>query len=347
MPAMEGTAAHELAEKILLRLKKDQPFDLHGTIGTTIMVEDNEFEVTEEMVEAVDMYVESVIGVLDKAGTDSSFLHVEERFSLEVDKYAYGTNDAFLYRPFNDIHLWDLKYGRGVVVDVKQNKQLMYYALGAIQGRDVKEVVTYIVQPRAYHPDGPIRKCTYSVEELKYFGEILKIRIDATRKKDAPLVAGDHCRWCRASSICPMLKEEANEIAVQDFSKVSTLDLPTMVKLADMQPRIVEYLKDVKNHLHSIAEKGSEVPGYKLVKARSNRRWKSEARFVSAFTGKYGNKILAPSKILSPAKMEKLIDKKELLPFIEKPDTGLTLVKDSDPREAVKSSAAEDFDGIL
>ena len=355
--AAEGTAAHELAEWALRLVKKGITPNLHAEIGQTKMVEniqgydDFEIEITEEMVEAVVVYLEDIAVDAARFGTGYSFLSIEEQFHLDIDKEAWGRNDAFLYKPFQTLYLWDFKYGKGVVVEAENNKQLMYYALGAMKGRDIKEAVTYIVQPRAYHPDGAVRKCVYSVIELCAFEANLETHIKNTREPNAPLHAGEHCKFCPAIVICPEIKKETHEVAKRDFAEVSTLPIDTMIKLAEMQPRIIDFLKEVVKHLQAKAERGAEVPGFKLVKARSTRVWKSEQRVINDFRKQLGDLMLSPSKLLSPAQMEKkckeLLEKDVLLPYIDKPDAGLTLVKDSDPRQAVKSSASKDFKNIL
>lgn len=347
--AAEGTAAHEVAENALELIKKGKKVDLYKLIGTTKMVEGHEIEVTEEMIEAVIVYLETIKTNTKRFGTNLNFLSIEEQFQLDVDKDAWGRNDCFLYKPFDSIILWDYKHGKGITVEAKNNKQLMYYALGALKGReDIAKIDTYIVQPRAYHPEGAIRKHSYSVAELKMFEEKLKEKIAATREPNAPLKAGKHCKFCPAIAICPEVKAETNEVAKRDFAEVSSLDIETMIHLTEMAPRIVDFLKEVEKHLKVKAEQGAEVPGFKLVKAQSNRKYKNEQRVITEFRPKYKDAIFSPAKLKTPAQLEKILSNKdELLPFIEKPDRGLSLVPDSDPRKAVKSSASEDFKDIL
>lgn len=347
--AAEGTGAHELAEKALKIVKTGATMDIYAEIGKTSMVDGHEIEITEEMVDGVIVYLKAISYEASRYGTNYSFLSIEEQFQLDIDKEAWGRNDASLYIPFDRLIIWDLKFGKGIVVEVKDNKQLKYYALGAMKGKDIKEVECVIVQPRAYHPDGPVRKFKYSVEELKEFEKELKVAITRTKMIGAKLHAGEHCKFCPALVICPDVKAEANELAVRDFKNVSTLDLQMMIKLAEMSPRIVDFLKEVERHLQAKAEKGAEVPGFKLVKARSNRKWKSEQRVVNEFIkSKYGGNLMEAAKLKSPSKLDKVFgaERDLLLPFIEKPDNGLTLVRDSDPRLAIKSSATEDFKEI-
>lgn len=355
--AAEGTAAHELAEWELKVVKSGKKPDVYSKIGETLMVEniagydDFEIEITEEMVDGVIVYLKAIAYDAARFGTNYSFLTIEEQFRLDIDEKAWGRNDATLYKPFNVLYIYDLKFGRGIVVEVKDNKQLMYYALGAMQGKDIKEVELCIVQPRAYHPDGPVRRFKYSVHELKQFECELEQRIAITRYSNAKLHAGAHCKFCPAIVICPEVKKETHEVAKRDFANVPAIPIDKMIQLAEMQPRIVDFLKEVSNYLKVQAERGVEIPGFKLVKAKSNRKWKNEQRVINDFRKTLGDDMFTKPELRSPAQVEKcakdIIKKEEFLPYIEKPDNGLCLVQDSDPRQAVKSSASKDFKDVL
>lgn len=347
--AAEGTAAHEVGEALLNRIKTTKgcvpEAFLDNLIGTTIQVDDHEIEVTEEMCEAVDVYTNEIIEKVIDAKTGLNFLEVETAFNLDVDPEAWGTNDACLHVPFDHIHIWDYKHGQGTVVEVKNNKQLMYYALGALKGKDVEKVITTIVQPRAYHPDGPVRSHTYTIEELKEFEKEMEEKIALTRVNDPIIKTGSHCKFCKALSICPGVKKEVNAVAVEDFRSVQSNNSEKMTKLLEMTPRIIDFLKANEAEIKIRAERGEEISGFKLVKAKSNRIWKSDSRVISEFGSKFGENLYGPRKLLSPAKMEKLlkgkISKDALLPYIEKPDKGLSLVKESDPRKTVDNASPQ------
>ncbi len=348
--AAEGTVAHGIAETVLLSLKQGKRTDMNKFIGTTLMEDDHEIEVTEEMVDAVEIFVKAIEMDLARFGTDITGLEVEKRFSLAVDKNAFGTVDAVLHTPFDTLRVYDFKYGKGVLVEVKDNKQLFYYSVGALVGKDVDEVEHIIVQPRAYHPEGSVRRVKYPVKEIHSFERGLKVAISKTKKKDAPLISGKWCKFCKAIGICDIVKRETLEVAKQDFADVEKLPDPILLKLLDMQDRIIDFLKEVKTNLQGKAERGTEVPGWKLVKARSNRKWTSESRVIEALSQtKYAPKLMAPAKLKTPAQLDKVFGKERdaLLPFIDKPDKGLSLVRDADPRASVDmSTAEEDFENV-
>ncbi len=210
--AMEGTAAHLLAEQCF-----KQDVDADCFVGCLFEVEDETFKVSQGMADAVQVYIDKVRGdMLYHASTERIHFGYEQKFRLsDVDEDAYGTNDAFIFVPDNKLLIiYDLKYGKGLVVEVEGNKQLMYYALGALQEHgynhlkeDVKTIRLVIVQPRAKHKDGGIRHAEYSIEELMIFKKELITKILATKEPILELKAGKHCKFCPAILLCSIAEK--------------------------------------------------------------------------------------------------------------------------------------------
>lgn len=121
--AAEGTAAHEMAERIL-----------EGATGTDLigMKAENGIMFTAEMLTDVLRYVDLVRDLV--ASTDGKLL-VEQKLSIghltgEAD--AKGTSDCVILAG-DELIVGDLKFGRGVQVDAEDNYQLMIYALAALE----------------------------------------------------------------------------------------------------------------------------------------------------------------------------------------------------------------------
>ncbi len=198
--ASEGTVAHIVCE---LCLKNDE--DADDYIGEVFEADNIFITVTQNMADAVQLFLDNVRGtVANEFGTNKSYLAIEKNFALSnVDPEAFGTNDACLHIPFHKLIVWDYKHGKGVVVEVEFNKQLLYYALGALEGKgDVEEVEIRIVQPRAPHKEGKIRTRTYPVEKLALFEIELKQKVEATKDPNAPRKGGDWCKFCEGYKIC-------------------------------------------------------------------------------------------------------------------------------------------------
>jgi hypothetical protein len=170
------------------------------------------------------------------------------------------------------------------------------------------------------------------------------------------LAAGSHCRWCDAKASCPVIHAKAQEVASLDFSAIAPAEvlLPTKSMTIDQMARTLEWeemvlglFDDIRQRLKAELEAGREVPGFKLVEGKSNRKWIDENTVVKEFAPLLGEEALYEKKLLSPAKLEKIVGKKggKLDHLTFKPEASKTLARDTDPRPATKSSAQEDFGG--
>lgn len=327
--ADEGTRAHDLAAQWL-------------TTGIAPDFPD------EEMKEAVQTYVDWVRELYEPGDT----LIVEHRFDLSsIHPGCFGTADCVLYKPKQKLLIGaDYKHGAGIPVEVMGNPQLYFYSLGALITTkfNPERVQMTIVQPRCNHPDGPIRSHTIDAIELLDFAVDLRDYAKATEDPNATLVAGDHCRFCPASGVCPELSARATAVAQVEFSPALSYD-PEKLKLAlDSREIVKAWLKAVDEFAYAEAEAGRTPPGYKLVAKRANRKWRSEGEVITFLqdAGVKPDVMYEPRALKSPAQIEKIVDKKVLAEFTVAESSGHTLVPESDKRPAVKLSAVEEFKSI-
>ncbi|MCP4538514.1 MAG: DUF2800 domain-containing protein [Chloroflexi bacterium] len=335
--AEEGTAAHEMAEKVL----KDE------TLGE---VASNGVAFTGEMREAVDVYVDYINEGRAAKGVECS---VENKLSLsdfDVDMPVM-TSDCILYRDSHKhLVVVDYKHGKGIVVEVKDNSQLMTYGYAAARryhNRGVDKVTLVIVQPRAPHPDGPIRSVTMSMADLEAWAKTLKIAADRTREESPARVAGDWCRWCPAAPFCEELMHKAQAAAQNDFADVEDLDLIHLSKALIEVPILKEWIKAVEERAFHEARHGRTPPGYKLVQKKAQRKWKNEADAKKALR-RANLKVadIEAKSLKSPPQIEKLTGKKKFADFVSlvvSKSSGLTLVSAADKRPAQKVGAVADF----
>ena len=141
--AEEGTIAHEAAASLLHGDKKgaEKMFAHAAAQGFA----------ADEMRKAVGFYVDYVQGF----GLHALFLHalcVEARMPLfrVLGCDAWGYADALIYNSFNELHIFDLKYGRGEKVRAFENPQLALYAAAALEEYypNCHKICLHIVQPR-------------------------------------------------------------------------------------------------------------------------------------------------------------------------------------------------------
>lgn len=334
--AEEGTKAHELAAQVLLAETEAQ--------ARAIVFP------SEEMLEAVHVYVDFVRGQYDPVRLDR--MHVERSFDLSaVHPGCFGTADCIIWKPTQKrLIVVDYKHGAGIAVEVENNSQLMYYGLGALLETKypAEKVELVIVQPRCEYAGGAIRRWEFDAIDLVDFAADLKDYALATEAPNAPLVPGDHCRFCPAASICPAISQRAQEIAKTEFSRVITYD-PQKLKLAlDSRDFIKAWLKALDEFAYAEAEAGRCPPGYKLVDKRATRKWRSEGEVVETLeaNGIEQDVMYEPRSLKSPAQLEKVVDKKLLASLIVSESSGHTLVPESDKRPAIKLGAHQEFAAI-
>lgn len=367
--AAEGTAAHELAAHCLM--SGADPIEFLGAridtrpreAGASIFTDAQPdgahiFAVDEEMVESIRLYIASVESLVPKQGEYE--LEVEQRLDMRhIHPDIFGTGDAVVYQAkLGWLHVVDLKYGKGVAVEPDENPQLLLYGAGAARryhNRVLNGVTLHIVQPRAPHAVGPVRSWSTDVISLMEFEDVLCAAARRTGDADAPLVAGEHCRFCPALPSCPAARSRSLEAAMADFadgaedpSRLSADALAGILKEADF---IGTWVKAVQEYAHAEAVAGRMPPGFKLVAKRATRKWKGEpAEVEEALLLEHGldrEDVLTEPELRSPAALEKIVGKKGFAAIekalVAKVSSGTNLVPESDPRPSVKADAASDF----
>jgi hypothetical protein len=371
--ADEGTAAHMLAEMCLdghadTRRYLGRVIDINGkTFVTKFLVKGapivaGRFEVTEEMADAVQLYLDTVRVAASRPGAK---LYIELKAAFSADDF--GTADATVFQPdIGRLDIFDLKYGSGVAVEVidtagNQNKQLVCYCEGVIrgfEGKTVNEIGITIVQPRLPHPDGPVRSTIIGPLELLDLSMDIEAAIEKTKAPDAPLVVGDWCKWCPAAGACPAYAQRALAVAQADFDDLPEMTLPQPAQMTPEQlaraldglDLLEDWAKATRQHAYERAEAGVKIPRYKLVEKVGRRKWMDEDDAAVAVAMLGVDDAYEPAKLKSPAQIEKLVGKKDfgttlaaLCPAIS---SGTALVPDSDRRPEVVRSIEQHFDII-
>jgi len=374
--ADEGTAAAFLAE-MALETNRDARWYRHKYIvvgddgcfmhdgGMAGGHNNRTFEVDDEMVEHIQLYLDNVRGEMESV---HGKLLVEQKVAIPgIDEDILGgTPDAVVAVPFGKLTVLDLKYGRGVVVEAVENFQLLVYLLGVEHTNVFSEFEVVIVQPRAPHPDGPVRRWTVTRERLREFEREVRAKAKEALGPNGAINAGTHCRWCEASGQCPAQLEKAREVAKIDFSPVDDNGFPEVELLSTerlgelyaFQGEMANWFKAMGAVIRERLNIGEDVPGWKLIKGYGNRAWTDEqgAAVVLKERG-FRKKDLfnkPKPKLKSPAQVEKLNGrgfktKKEQAEFVSKltnrPEKEANLVPDSDKRLEHRPAHA-DFDDL-
>ena len=187
-----------------------------------------------------------------------------------------GTADAILVDG-NHLHVIDLKTGR-VAVDANENKQLLTYALGAmrqLKAPDTIECTMHIYQPRVGHS-----KWTVSGNYLNLHGKRLVEAAELALSGDAPTSPSpDACRYCKAKTICPSMREKVQETARSDF-KPDTTVTPEMLDNAAL---VATWAEAVQSAAKEQLTSGVAITGWTMRAGRKTKFWKDEALVMEAF----------------------------------------------------------------
>lgn len=281
-----------------------------------------------------------------------------------------GTPDIMIWDPTNRfLHCFDYKHGQGFAVDAKENSQGRLYlsgyrALPAIKGK-IKKMFFHIMQPRAYHYDGPMRCEEITPAEMDLWEAEWQGYADACDAPDAPLVPSpDGCRWCAVRAQCPALRQQAVEAARMDFKDfldpavpVPVPQLPTvgeqLTRAMQAIPLIEAWIKNVKAEVLKRTMAG-EATGFKMVEGRANRQWIDQDAVIDYLQKcEYPPALdaIAPRKLVGLKEMEKLlhpdIRDETMAAIAHKPPGKPTLVPNDDPRPPINNAKidfAEEID---
>lgn len=340
--ASEGTCAHEVCDMALTQGVEASKF-----IG-------NEYEghiVTKEMADHCQLYVDYV----NNAG-EGKEVSIEERINLHfIDPRMFGSNDAVIYEPHGTLEVIDFKYGKGIEVSPVNNKQLMYYALGAAHGGDYYDVKMTIIQPRV---ENPIKSHTVPMSVIEDYATELKQGVERVDSGIDCFEIGEHCRFCKAKPICPAKKRQAQELARVDFAdhitvkesslpQASTLDPGEIAKILKHGKAIKEWIDSISLYALSELEAGKKIEGYKLVEGKSNRVLMNPVEFENSFGAIYGDDLYVPRKLKGTGALEKLIGKQNVAPFFRKPPAENVMAPESDKRKAVETAFNQDFSNFI
>ena len=345
--AEEGTLAHELGELGLrLNLKQITKAKYNAAVK---VIKANELY-TEDMPDYVDRYVDTCMEKVAeaKAKDPLSIFKVEQRLDFsEWVPQGFGTGD-FVIISDGTIEIIDLKYGKGVPVSAKDNPQMRLYALGAIDEFDmvyeIENVKMTIVQPRL----DSISTDEISKDDLiKWAEEYVKPKAELAMNGEGEYVAGEHCGFCRAKSVCKARADKNLELAKYEFRTTETLSDNDIADILGKIDELVKWASDIKDYALEQALLGVVYPGYKVVEGRSNRKYTDVDRIADILIANEftEDKIYKPQELLTLTKMESVVGKKKLTEligdYIEKPPGKPTIVPEEDKRGPYNPAKAD------
>lgn len=288
--AMEGTCAAWVAELVLSGELTDQHGQPCSAMDAEGLVHENGWVVDKAMCQYVDRYIKFMQKFGDRV--------IAEKF-VQLTPDIGGTPDSFAtpaVEPRPTLHVYDLKYGYDIV-EPKHNTQVGIYAEAIARmleatGSTIDLVVIGIVQPRAWHPRGPIRKWVINRGELRQFADWIIQRGDLTKDPNAPAIPGDHCRHCPAQTTCLA----AARMNYANFDVIAAGDAQRPMSPQEMSDEM-EFLHSAKTLINArfkalekemetrITTRGEYFPGYVMEERRGNRAFTVDADTVTLMTG--------------------------------------------------------------
>jgi len=247
------------------------------------------------------------------------------------------------YQIDDTLYIEDLKYG-WKIVDVKENWQLLGYAIGKMIQSPVptRKIQFTIHQPRPHHEDGQSRVWCITVDELNYYYQKVTQHMTEIASGSRELITGKHCKYCpAAANRCPAISRsmyEGIEQVMYDFKQddLTEAEIANQLRLLDDVSSLVKIKQDSLNDLACMKLKeGKLIPGYGLEEKFGDRSWKADVtpEAIECLTGL----VIVEKVIMSPAKAEKLgVDKKLVKDLVERKYTGVKAVKKDFNKDAEK-----------
>ena len=330
--AAEGTAAHALAEHKLkrrLKLRSERPVSPFDTDEMEVCTDDY-----------ADFVMEQVTTERRRDPNTQVFIEQRLDFSCYVPE-GFGTGDCLIVSR-GRIHIIDLKYGMGLLVDSEENPQMKLYALAALtqyeEQYQIKKVKLTIFQPRREN----VSTWETSVAKLKKWAtKELVPKAEKAFKGEGEYCPGEWCIFCKAAVKCRARAEDKLRLAQSEFKMPPLLTDAEIEDVLAKLPDIKKWADEIQEYALAKALAGKEWTGFKLVEGRSVRKYTDERAVIEAANAAGYHDIYKQS-LISITEMEKLMGKAEfskvLGALVTKPQGKPTLVPDTDKRQAISVS---------
>lgn len=342
--AHEGSAAHDLAEYCL----KNKVDAVAGKMKDEFVKWD-----TPELRDFVQIYLDYVRRLVGDGD-----LFVEQTLHIFKRHGVWGTADAVVVSKDGTIHVVDLKFGRGILVEAENNTQLTLYGIGGLafdwlSPVPIHTVHVHIVQPRR----GNYPSQAYPVEQLAQWVKDNEHKVARANSGSDEANPGAHCRWCPVKGKCKERAEANLAMASFDFAAPeqgcvgdkNELTEEQLVGIFTHLPQIRQYLDDIEAEVSKRAH-DHEVKGVKWVAGRVTRKIVDAVKAAAALTN-VGIHPFGSAPMLGIGELEKLCKEQKLKLDVVLGDSLAkiaakpVLVAESHPSPALNptASAAADF----
>lgn len=304
------------------------------------------------MLDEVRIYTDHVVGLYGKARPGAKMI-VEWRVPLFYKPDDNGTIDNVIFGGADrTLYVTDLKFGRGHLVTAKGNKQLLIYAVSALDrikaeypDVEIENVVLTIVQPRRDY----VGEWRMTVDEMELERELIESKSRKALAGGGDFKAGEHCKFCPVKPRCRHLKDTAAAMAQKEFTDPALLTNSEIAALLGQIDTIADWVAGVKTYALKQAVDGIRFEGWKVVSGVSKRSISDPKGLINALKKEgFEPALFTRTSPIPLGDLEKAIGKDEFTsicgPYITRPDAPPVLVPASDPRQEFGiAKAAEDF----
>ncbi len=274
---------------------------------------------------------------------------IEQRVSFgDIIPGAFGTADVVAKDTARRLHVLDWKFGDGVPVPAEANTGLGFYAGGALYDEDpelqefcdeITGVVLHIVQPRVGSSE-VLHSWETTEDWIEALVEQAAAAVELAKQPDAPRTPGPWCQFCKDRVGCPAQQQLATLALQGEPKSMTSVELGAALTMAQ---QLKTWIAEVVKLAEKEAEGGAAIPGFKLVNKRPTRVW-TDADEAEKILRNAKIKVgdMCTRQLSTPAgaqKAHKKLYADKLSDIVVMHSSGLTLVPESDRRQAVVSGA--------
>lgn len=293
--AKEGTAAHEVLEK-MLRAEEVKAGDIAS----------NGVPISAEMIDGAAMATAKIreAEAASAGGRVSVELYVRMQ---QIHADCWGTADAVLFDPGRKaVTVFDYKFGFRHV-DAFENWQLICYSVGAMNELGVPEeewgayeITNVVIQPRSFRrKSGPSQEWRYSGEKLVEYRKALTQAAAETDEPHPVARVGDWCLYCPAAHACEALQAAAfTGLDVAERCAASELPPHSLGLELHLIARAEAILEARRRALEEQAlafmREGHDVPFWRVDYTTPREQWAVPPEEVLALGEMFGTDLRSP-----------------------------------------------------
>lgn len=308
---LEGQAAHLVAMGVAS--KQWEP-----KYGDKFMHAGRSWEIDDDMLDGASMYAE-------EAQFHAGARYEDAVDAREVIPECWGTPDYWRVIEYIDhetgvpalmLKNVDYKYGHRYV-EVFEIPQLIAYALGVQQRLQLAwntRVCLTIVQPRAFHHEGPVREWRQLngrplalIDLWTYANQHIVPAVNEALSDSPRTIAGPHCVDCKAKTQCPTFRRDiANVLRFVGTSqpeKMSPQAVGVELRLVKWAIKMLEGREaGLRAHAEAAVNAGLQIPYWKMEPVVGRLRWNDglSAEDIAAMGDLLGFQLRKPLQLITP-----------------------------------------------